>query len=99
MVPVSPPATAAAVKLTGTMVRAVNVALATELTVVISAMDVDVWEAIEGARSKPFGFTPFDPGPSLNGHCIPIDPFCLSPPTTTPSTTRAWSRNPRIVEA
>jgi UDP-N-acetyl-D-glucosamine dehydrogenase len=75
---VSSTATAEAVKLTENIFRAVNIALANELKVVYGAMGIDVWEVIEAAASKPFGYMPFYPGPGLGGHCIPIDPFYLS---------------------
>jgi len=58
--------------------RAVNIALVNEMKVVLSAMDIDVWEVVEAAATKPFGFQPFYPGPGLGGHCIPIDPFYLT---------------------
>ena len=78
VVPVSSPATAEAVKLTENIFRAVNIALVNELKVIYAAMGIDVWEVIEAAKSKPFGFMPFYPGPGLGGHCIPIDPFYLT---------------------
>jgi UDP-N-acetyl-D-glucosamine dehydrogenase len=77
-VAVSSPATAEAVKLTENIFRSVNIALVNELKVVFSAMGVDIWEVIEAAKTKPFGFMPFYPGPGLGGHCIPIDPFYLT---------------------
>jgi len=77
-VPVSSSATAEAVKLTENIFRAVNIALVNELKVVYAAMGVDIWEVIEAAKTKPFGFMPFYPGPGLGGHCIPIDPFYLT---------------------
>jgi UDP-N-acetyl-D-glucosamine dehydrogenase len=77
-VPVSSMATAEAVKLTENIFRAVNIALVNELKLVYEAMDVDIWEVIEAAKTKPFGFMPFYPGPGLGGHCIPIDPFYLT---------------------
>jgi UDP-N-acetyl-D-glucosamine dehydrogenase len=77
-VPVSSTATAEAVKLTENIFRAVNIALVNELKVVYDAMGVDVWEVIDAAKTKPFGFMPFYPGPGLGGHCIPIDPFYLT---------------------
>ncbi|MBX6324298.1 MAG: nucleotide sugar dehydrogenase, partial [Rhodospirillaceae bacterium] len=77
-VPVSSLETAEAVKLTENIFRAVNIALVNELKVVYSAMGIDVWEVIEAARTKPFGYMPFYPGPGLGGHCIPIDPFYLT---------------------
>lgn len=58
--------------------RAVNIALVNELKVILTAMDIDVWEVVEAAATKPFGFQPFYPGPGLGGHCIPIDPFYLT---------------------
>ncbi len=70
--------TAEAVKLTENIFRLINIALVNELKVVFQGMDIDVWEVIEGAKSKPFGFMPFYPGPGLGGHCIPIDPFYLT---------------------
>ena len=78
VVPVSTADTAEAVKLTENIYRAVNVALVNELKMIFGAMDIDVWEVIEAAKTKPFGFTPFYPGPGLGGHCIPIDPFYLT---------------------
>ncbi len=77
-VPVSSAATAEAVKLTENIFRAVNIALVNELKVVYEAMGIDVWEVIDAAKTKPFGFMPFYPGPGLGGHCIPIDPFYLT---------------------
>lgn len=78
VVPVSSPETAEAVKITENVFRAVNIALANELKVIYEAMGIDVWEVIEAAKTKPFGFMPFYPGPGLGGHCIPIDPFYLT---------------------
>ncbi len=78
VVPVSTPATAEAVKITENIFRAVNIALVNELKVIYDAMGIDVWEVIEAASTKPFGFMPFYPGPGLGGHCIPIDPFYLT---------------------
>ncbi len=78
IVPVTSSATAEAVKLTENIFRAVNIALVNELKVIYGAMGVDVWEVIEAAKTKPFGFMPFYPGPGLGGHCIPIDPFYLA---------------------
>lgn len=77
-VPVSSTDTAEAVKLTENIFRAVNVALVNELKIVFAAMGVDVFEVIGAAKTKPFGFMPFYPGPGLGGHCIPIDPFYLT---------------------
>jgi len=78
VVPVSSNATAEAVKLTENVFRAVNIALVNELKVVYDAMGIDIWEVIEAAKTKPFGYMPFYPGPGLGGHCIPIDPFYLT---------------------
>jgi UDP-N-acetyl-D-glucosamine dehydrogenase len=78
IVPVSSAKTAEAVKLTENIFRSVNIALVNELKVVYRAMGIDVWEVIDAAATKPFGFMPFYPGPGLGGHCIPIDPFYLS---------------------
>jgi UDP-N-acetyl-D-glucosamine dehydrogenase len=78
IVPVSSCRVAEATKLTENIFRSVNIALVNELKVIYSAMDIDVWEVIEAAKTKPFGFMPFYPGPGLGGHCIPIDPFYLT---------------------
>lgn len=78
VVPVSSTATAEAVKLTENIFRAVNIALVNELKVVYEAMGIDIWEVIDAAKTKPFGYMPFYPGPGLGGHCIPIDPFYLT---------------------
>ena len=75
---VSSAATAEAVKLTENIFRSVNIALVNELKMVFSKMDIDVWEVINAAKTKPFGFMPFYPGPGVGGHCIPIDPFYLT---------------------
>jgi UDP-N-acetyl-D-glucosamine dehydrogenase len=77
-VPVSSLETAEAVKLTENIFRAVNIALVNELKIIFSAMGIDIWEVIDAAKTKPFGFMPFYPGPGLGGHCIPIDPFYLT---------------------
>jgi UDP-N-acetyl-D-glucosamine dehydrogenase len=77
-VPVSSLEAAEAVKLTENIFRSVNIALVNELKVVFEAMGIDVWEVIEAAKTKPFGYMPFYPGPGLGGHCIPIDPFYLT---------------------
>jgi UDP-N-acetyl-D-glucosamine dehydrogenase len=69
---------AEAVKITENIFRAVNIALVNELKLVYEAMGIDIWEVIDGAATKPFGYMPFYPGPGLGGHCIPIDPFYLS---------------------
>lgn len=78
LVPVSSCRVAEATKLLENIFRSVNIALVNELKVVYAAMGIDVWEVIEAARTKPFGFMPFYPGPGLGGHCIPIDPFYLT---------------------
>lgn len=78
IVPVSSVRTAEAVKLTENIFRAVNIALVNELKLVYDAMGIDVWDVIEAAKTKPFGYMPFYPGPGLGGHCIPIDPFYLT---------------------
>ncbi len=78
VVPVSSCRVAEAVKLTENIFRSVNIAMVNELKVVFERMGIDIWEVIEGARTKPFGYMPFYPGPGLGGHCIPIDPFYLT---------------------
>ncbi len=77
-VPVSSTRAAEATKLTENIYRSVNIALVNELKMVFDKMGIDVWEVIEAASTKPFGFHPFFPGPGLGGHCIPIDPFYLT---------------------
>jgi UDP-N-acetyl-D-glucosamine dehydrogenase len=77
-VPVSSMRVAEASKLMENIFRSVNIALVNELKVAFMRMGVDVWEGIEAAKTKPFGFMPFYPGPGLGGHCIPIDPFYLT---------------------
>jgi UDP-N-acetyl-D-glucosamine dehydrogenase len=78
VVPVSSPAVAETVKLLENTFRAVNIGLVNELALMCHRMGIDVWEVIDAAKTKPFGFMPFYPGPGLGGHCIPIDPFYLS---------------------
>jgi UDP-N-acetyl-D-glucosamine dehydrogenase len=78
VVPVSTPEVAEAAKILENTYRAVNIALVNELKVLYDRMGVDVWEVIAAAKTKPFGFQAFYPGPGLGGHCIPIDPFYLS---------------------
>ena len=78
VIPVSGAKVAEAAKLLENIYRSVNIALVNELKVLFQKMDIDIWEVIAAASSKPFGFTPFYPGPGLGGHCIPIDPFYLS---------------------
>jgi UDP-N-acetyl-D-glucosamine dehydrogenase len=77
-VTVSSSSTAEAVKLTENIFRAVNIALVNELKTIYQKMGIDIWEVIDAAKTKPFGFMPFYPGPGLGGHCIPIDPFYLT---------------------
>jgi len=78
VVPVASTATAEAVKLTENIFRAVNIALVNELKQIYGRMGINVWDVIDAAKTKPFGFMPFYPGPGLGGHCIPIDPFYLT---------------------
>lgn len=77
-VPVSDLKTAEAVKLTENIFRLVNIGMVNELKGVFAGMNIDVWEVIEAAKTKPFGYMPFYPGPGLGGHCIPVDPFYLT---------------------
>lgn len=78
LVPVSSCRAAEATKLVENTFRGVNIALVNELKIVYAAMGIDIWEVIHAAKTKPFGFMPFYPGPGLGGHCIPIDPFYLT---------------------
>src|SRR5262249_2805417 len=78
VVPVSSCPVAEATKLLENIFRSVNIALVNELKIVYDAMGIDIWEVILAAKTKPFGFMPFYPGPGLGGHCIPIDPFYLT---------------------
>lgn len=78
VVPVSSCRIAEATKLLENIFRSVNIALVNELKLVYAAMGIDIWEVIEAAKTKPFGFMAFYPGPGLGGHCIPIDPFYLT---------------------
>ena len=78
VVPVSTARIAESAKLLENIFRGVNIALVNELKMLFDRMDIDVWEVIEAASTKPFGFMPFHPGPGLGGHCIPIDPFYLT---------------------
>jgi len=78
VIPVSSCKAAEATKLLENIFRSVNIALVNELKVIYAAMGIDIWEVIEAAKTKPFGFMPFYPGPGLGGHCIPIDPFYLA---------------------
>jgi UDP-N-acetyl-D-glucosamine dehydrogenase len=92
LVPVSSCRVAEATKLTENIFRSVNIALVNELKVVFTAMGIDVWEVINAAKTKPFGFMPFYPGPGLGGHCIPIDPFYLT------WKAREYVQNTRFIE-
>ncbi len=92
IVPVSSCRVAEATKLTENIFRSVNIALVNELKIVYTAMGIDVWEVINAAKTKPFGFMPFYPGPGLGGHCIPIDPFYLT------WKAREYVQNTRFIE-
>jgi len=92
VVPVSSCRVAEAAKLLENIFRSVNIALVNELKVVYAAMGIDVWEVISAAKSKPFGFMAFYPGPGLGGHCIPIDPFYLT------WKAREFGQNTRFIE-
>ena len=92
VVPVSSCRIAEATKLLENIFRSVNIALVNELKLVYEAMGIDIWEVIEAAKTKPFGFMPFYPGPGLGGHCIPIDPFYLT------WKAREYGRNTRFIE-
>jgi UDP-N-acetyl-D-glucosamine dehydrogenase len=92
IVPVSNCRTAEATKLLENIFRGVNIALVNELKIVYSAMGINVWEVIEAAKTKPFGYMPFYPGPGLGGHCIPIDPFYLT------WKAREYGQNTRFIE-
>ena len=78
LVPVASPEVAELTKLLENIFRSVNIALVNELAMLCDRMGIDVWEVIDAAATKPFGFMPFRPGPGLGGHCIPIDPFYLT---------------------
>ncbi len=78
LVPVSTPEIAEMTKLLENIFRSVNIALVNEMAMLCDRMNIDVWEVIDAAATKPFGFMPFRPGPGLGGHCIPIDPFYLT---------------------
>ncbi len=77
-VPVSSTRAAEASKLLENIFRSINIAMVNELKMVFDRMNIDIWEVIAAASTKPFGFKPFYPGPGLGGHCIPIDPFYLT---------------------
>ena len=78
VVPVTDTKVAEATKLLENIYRSINIALVNELKMVFEKMGIDIWEVIKAASTKPFGYTPFFPGPGLGGHCIPIDPFYLT---------------------
>jgi len=78
VIPVESAEVAEAAKLLENIYRAVNIALVNEMKVVLDAMDIDIWQVVDAAKTKPFGFQAFYPGPGLGGHCIPIDPFYLT---------------------
>lgn len=92
IVPVSSCRVAEATKLLENIFRSVNIALVNELKIVYGAMGIDIWEVIEAAKTKPFGFMPFYPGPGLGGHCIPLDPFYLT------WKAREYGRHTRFIE-
>ncbi len=92
VVPVSSPAVAEMTKLLENIYRCVNIALVNELKLLSLRMGVDIWEVIEAASTKPFGFQPFYPGPGLGGHCIPVDPYYLS------WRAKAWDFQTRFIE-
>ena len=92
VVPVSSCRVAEATKLLENIFRSVNIALVNELKVVYAAMGIDIWEVIDAAKTKPFGFMAFYPGPGLGGHCIPIDPFYLT------WKAREYGQNTRFIE-
>src|SRR5258705_6262769 len=92
VVPVSSCRAAEAAKLLENIFRSVNIALVNELKVVYDAMGIDIWKVIEAAKTKPFVFMPFYPGPGLGGHCIPIDPFYLT------WKAREYNQNTRFIE-
>jgi len=91
-VPVSSSQAAEATKLLENIFRSVNIALVNEMKIILDKMGIDVWEVIEAAKTKPFGFMPFYPGPGLGGHCIPIDPFYLT------WKAREYEMNTRFIE-
>jgi UDP-N-acetyl-D-glucosamine dehydrogenase len=92
IIPVSSCRAAEATKLLENIFRSVNIALVNELKQVYAAMGIDVWEVINAAKTKPFGYMPFYPGPGLGGHCIPIDPFYLT------WKAREYGQNTRFIE-
>jgi UDP-N-acetyl-D-glucosamine dehydrogenase len=78
VVPVSTPEVAELTKLLENIFRSVNIALVNELAVLCDGMDIDIWEVVDAASTKPYGFMRFEPGPGMGGHCLPVDPFYLS---------------------
>jgi UDP-N-acetyl-D-glucosamine dehydrogenase len=78
IVPVSTPEAAEMTKLLENIFRSVNIALVNELAILAERMGIDIWEVVEAAGTKPYGFTRFDPGPGMGGHCLPVDPFYLT---------------------
>jgi UDP-N-acetyl-D-glucosamine dehydrogenase len=92
LVPVSSCRAAESTKLLENIFRSVNIALVNELKVIYAAMGIDIWEVIAAAKTKPFGFMPFYPGPGLGGHCIPIDPFYLT------WKSREYGQNTKFIE-
>jgi UDP-N-acetyl-D-glucosamine dehydrogenase len=78
VVPVSTPEAAELSKLLENIFRSVNIALVNELAILCERMGIDIWEVIDAAATKPFGFMRFDPGPGMGGHCLPVDPFYLA---------------------
>ncbi|HEY7952725.1 MAG TPA: nucleotide sugar dehydrogenase, partial [Solirubrobacteraceae bacterium] len=78
LVPVSSPEVAELTKLLENIFRSVNIALVNELAMLTDRMGIDIWEVVDAAASKPYGFMPFQPGPGMGGHCLPVDPFYLS---------------------
>jgi UDP-N-acetyl-D-glucosamine dehydrogenase len=78
LVPVSSPEAAELTKLLENIFRSVNIALVNELAMLTDRMGIDIWEVVEAASTKPYGFMPFSPGPGMGGHCLPVDPFYLS---------------------
>lgn len=78
VIPVSSPETAEAAKMMENIFRNVNIALVNELSIIFSKMGIDTWEVIKAASTKPYGYMPFNPGPGVGGHCIPLDPYYMS---------------------
>ena len=78
VVPVSTPEVAELTKLLENVFRSVNIALVNELAMLCDRMGIDIWEVVDAAATKPYGFMRFDPGPGMGGHCLPVDPFYLA---------------------